>query len=447
MRNRETIREYVTGSLWVLPGFSAVLALAVGFILSRVRIDPGSPLAFQGTADDARTLLSNVTGTVVTVIALVLGLTVVALQLSSTQFSPRLLRSFLRDRPTQVVLSTFVATFVYSAAGLYTVGLYDGGRIEDFPRLAVTGAIVLLFASLAMVVYFADHLAHSIQIDMIGRRVERDTLAVVNGRLGTVEDTTSTPPEWAMPLLAPMSGYVQSAHPELLLPLASQHGVHVRLRVRVGEHIVSGTVLAWMWTAGLGPTAPDLAMFQRTLARAVQIGFERTEQQDAALGVRQLVDMACKALSPAVNDPYTAVQAIDHLSVIFCALAVRPLGDDVAADPTGGGWSSFRGGGSATIWPRCADSSAATAALNRPCRWRCSGCCTNAQACWPTIRPDGPRSASRLTSFWRTPPEETAQTADLLPVVAAGADLQRRVARHLPGQPAKSSTEPSATST
>ena len=140
MRNRETIREYVTGSLWVLPGFSAVLALAVGFVLSRIRIDPESPLAFQGTADDARTLLGNVTGTVVTVIALVLGLTVVALQLSSTQFSPRLLRSFLRDRPTQVVLSTFVATFAYSAAGLYTVGLYDGGRTEDFPRLAVTGA-------------------------------------------------------------------------------------------------------------------------------------------------------------------------------------------------------------------------------------------------------------------------------------------------------------------
>ena len=104
-----------------------------------------------------------------TVIALVLGLTVVALQLSSTQFSPRLLRSFLRDRPTQVVLSTFVATFAYSAAGLYTVGLNDGGRTEDFPRLAVTGAIALMFASLAMVVYFADHLAHSIQVDMIGQ--------------------------------------------------------------------------------------------------------------------------------------------------------------------------------------------------------------------------------------------------------------------------------------
>ena len=219
----------------------------------------------------------------------------------------------------------------------YTVGLYDGGRTEDFPRLAVTGALALLFASLAMVVYFADHLAHSIQVDMIGRRVERDTLAVVNGRLGSVEATTSTPPEWAVPLLAPMSGYVQSAHPELLLPLASQHGAHVRLRVWVGEHIVSGTVLAWMWTAARDQPVPDLAIFRRALARAVRVGIERTEQQDPALGVRQLVDVACKALSPAVNDPYTAVQAIDHLSVIFCALAGRPLGDDVAADPTGQG--------------------------------------------------------------------------------------------------------------
>ena len=126
MRNREAIREYATGSLWVLPGASAVLALAVGFVLSRIHVGPESPLAFQGTADDARSLLTNVTGTVVTVIALVLGLTVVALQLSSTQFSPRLLRSFLRDRPTQVVLSTFVATFAYSVAGLYAVAYPRG---------------------------------------------------------------------------------------------------------------------------------------------------------------------------------------------------------------------------------------------------------------------------------------------------------------------------------
>src|SRR3954451_23055548 len=216
MRSRDALREYVTGSLWVLPGISAVLAVAAGFVLSRIPVGPGSPLAFRGTADDARTLLSDVTSTVVTVIALVLGLTVVALQLSSTQFSPRLLRSFLRDRPTQVVLSTFVATFAYSAGGLYTVGLYAGERTEEFPRLAVSGSLLLLFASLAMVVYFADPLAHSIQIDAIGKSVELETLAAVNDRLGRTEGLDSTPPDWAAPLLAPVSGYVQSAYPELL---------------------------------------------------------------------------------------------------------------------------------------------------------------------------------------------------------------------------------------
>src|SRR2546429_6832983 len=101
----------------------------------------------------------------ITIIALLLGMAVVALQLSSTQFSPRLLRNFLRDRPNQIVLSSFVATFAYSAAGLYTVGVSGGERTTDFPRLAVTGAMVLLFVTLCLLVYFADHLAHSIQID------------------------------------------------------------------------------------------------------------------------------------------------------------------------------------------------------------------------------------------------------------------------------------------
>jgi uncharacterized membrane protein len=340
MIRREAIREYATGSLWVLPGVSALAALLLGFTVSQINIAPGSPLAplaFQGTADDARTLLSNITGTVVTVIALVLGLTVVALQLSSTQFSPRLLRNFLRDRPNQVVLSTFLATFAYSAAGLYTVGLAAGARTENFPRLAVSGAIVLLFASLAMVVYFADHLAHSIQVDAIGRRVERDTVTVVSGRLGDVEHTGPAAPSWSIPLLASKSGYLQTVHPELLLPLASRHRVHVRLRVRVGEHIVAGTILGWIWAPSADDPAPDPGVFHRAAENAVRIGFERTLEQDAAFGIRQLVDMACKALSPAINDPYTAVQAVDHLSVIFCALATRPLGDYVAADPTGPG--------------------------------------------------------------------------------------------------------------
>jgi uncharacterized membrane protein len=127
---------------------------------------------------------------------------------------------------------------------------------------------------------------------------------------------------------------LQTVHPEPLLPLATKHHVHIRLRVRVGEHIVAGTTLGWMWTPTPGHPVLDPEAFYHALDASVRIGFERTQEQDAAFGIRQLVDMACKALSPAVNDPYTAVQAVDHLSVIFCALAVRPLGDYVASDPT-----------------------------------------------------------------------------------------------------------------
>ena len=231
------IREYTAGSLWVVPAVSAAVALVAGLLLSLVRVAPGSalaPLVFEGTADDARTLLIAIASTVVTVIALVLGLTVVALQLSSTQFSPRLLRNFLRDAATQRVLGVYLATFAYSAAGLYTVGVAAGRRVEDFPRLAVTGAMVLLFATLGMVVYFADHLAHSLQIDRIAELVQTSTLAVVRSTPGSVESNHPAPPAWAVPIHAVRSGYVETAHPHRLLPLASAHRVTVLIVPWVG---------------------------------------------------------------------------------------------------------------------------------------------------------------------------------------------------------------------
>lgn len=250
MFSRERLREYASGALWVWPGIASVGALGAGLVMGRVATGRGSvlaPLEFQGTADDARSLLTTISSTVVTVIALVLGLTVVALQLASTQFSPRLLRNFLRDRPTQVVLSVFLATFTYSTAGLYTVGVAAGARTERYPRLAVTGAIVLLFASLAMVVYFADHLAHSIQIDTVTGRVQLGVLDVVRRLPGTHEEAPPGSPAWAVPVPALHSGYLQTAHPGALLPLAARHQERITLHHRVGEHVVAGTLLASLW--------------------------------------------------------------------------------------------------------------------------------------------------------------------------------------------------------
>ena len=224
MIRRDTLTEYARGSLWVMPAFAVVAALATGALLSQVTVGVHSPLAFQGTPDDARNLLIAIAGTMVTVIALLLGLTVVALQLSSTQFSPRLLRNFLRDRPNQVVLSAFVATFAYSAAGLYTVGVSGGNRTASFPRLAVSGALVLLFASLGLLVFFADHLVHSIQVDTIMNVVQRNTLTVINDGLLTGGQDAPVPPPGATAIASRRSGYVQAVRCHALLSHAARHG-------------------------------------------------------------------------------------------------------------------------------------------------------------------------------------------------------------------------------
>jgi uncharacterized membrane protein len=336
MVRREAFREYAGGALWIMPFAAGNLAVIMSVGISRLEPAPGTVLArlaFQGSAIDARSILFGITGTVVTVIALVLGLSVVALQLSSTQFSPRLLRNFLRDRPNQVALSVFLATFAYCGALLFSVGV--GPDPEEFPRLAVSGSIVMLFASMGMVVYFADHLSHSLQVEAIMRRVEQEALAVIRSSPTDVDLNPPVPPPWAITVPATSSGYIQTTHPELLLPLAIEHSVGIALTQGVGQHIAQGGPLAYVWTPGPDDPTPDLGVLERAFAQDVGIGFERTRQQDVAMGIRQLVDVASKALSPAVNDPYTAVQAIHHLTVIFGAMARHPLGPRVARDPSG----------------------------------------------------------------------------------------------------------------
>lgn len=322
----------------MLPTLAVVLALGVGYLLSQIDVSPTRWFVFQGTPDDARTLLIAISSTLATVIALVLGLTVVALQLASTQFSPRLLRNFLRDRVNQLVLSIFVATFTYSTAGLFTVGVEGGERVQHYPRLAVSFALFLLFLSLLMLVFFVHHLAHSIQIDEVMRNVERTTRHVIEHDLptaGVSPEPAPVPPDRAVVVPAYESGYVRTLHPEVLLPLARDRDVVVTLSTMVGEFVVEGAPLLRLWARAADGPAPDPAPFRTALPAAVCLGFERTAEQDVALGVRQLADIAVKALSPAVNDPYTAIQSLEHLGVLLAILVRRPLGTQRLRDPDG----------------------------------------------------------------------------------------------------------------
>ena len=338
------LREYLNGALWALPTISVVIVLAVGALLSTVELDRGSLLgwlSYRGNADAARQILTVVSGTMITVIALVFSLTIVALQISSTQFSPRLLRNFLRDRPIQVVLSVFVSTFAYSTAGLFAVGVERNGR-EFVPGVAVSGALLLGFASLGMLVFYIHHVAHSIQVDTIMEKVQLQTLAVAacmhpDLLAGPESVDAATPPADTPPdafVTAHRPGYVQTVDIPEVTALAERYGCSIRVPFRAGQHVNRGTLVAAVWqrTPAGQPRSPALA---EALQGAVRIGFERTLEQDVRFGIRQLVDIACKALSPAINDPYTAVQATDRLSVVLVDLAHRETGDRLVYDDEG----------------------------------------------------------------------------------------------------------------
>jgi uncharacterized membrane protein len=344
LSRRRVVWDYVGGALWVLPTLTVLVFLLIGAALSRVEVDGDTPwtrLAFQGTAEDARSLLIVVSSTMITVTGLVFALTIVALQIASGQYSPRLLRSFMRDRGTQLVLSIFVGAFAYSTAGLYTVGVQGSGQEAFVPRLAVSGSLALALASVGVLIYFIHHLAHSIQIDTIMSQVERETRSVIDDvysdqpRYREPEELCPEPPPEAVDLPSPRSGYIQAVDPDPLFQVAVQHDRVVVLARQVGDHIVAGTPIARAWPRSATRPPPGAETLREAVAAGVLVGFERTVVQDVGFGIRRLVDIANKALSPAINDPYTGVQAVHHLSVLLCGLARLRLGDWTVHDDRG----------------------------------------------------------------------------------------------------------------
>jgi len=344
LARRRVLLDYLAGALWVLPTVSVVVFLLAGAALSRVEVDQDSPwatLAFQGTADDARSLLIVVSSTMITVTGLVFALTIVALQIASGQYSPRLLRNFMRDRGTQLVLSIFVGAFAYSTAGLYTVGVQGSGQEAFVPRLAVSGSLALALASVGVLIYFIHHLARSIQIDTIMSQVEREASAVIDEvyphqpGYREAEERCPEPPPVAVGLPSARSGYIQAVDPDPLVRTAVRHDLVVMVARQVGDHVVAGTPIAWAWGRTAGQPPPGADTLREAVDEAVQVGFERTMVQDVGFGIRRLVDIANKALSPAINDPYTGVQAVHHLSVLLCRLARLRLGDWIVRDDQG----------------------------------------------------------------------------------------------------------------
>lgn len=335
--------------LWPVPTVGVVLAIVGGIALTRLdrALDDVLPatatdLLFGGGPAAAREVLGAVATSMITVTSLTFSLTLVTLQLASSQFSPRLLRTFVRDRFVQRTLALFLATFTYALTVLRTVRDDE----EFVPRIAVTLCFALTLLSVLALVLFLGHLVREIRVETMLRNVYADGLATACELLPLegADDDGSRPgirfsgiPRGASVVPAKASGFLVHTDAEALLAAAVEHDAVVSVTREPGAWLVAGTSVGRLWPDRDGAEFdPDaLARLCDRVTDAIHTGNERTSVQDAGFAIRQLTDVAVKALSPGINDPTTAVHALGHSSALLCALAERQLGPVILYDEDG----------------------------------------------------------------------------------------------------------------
>ncbi|MDP3156122.1 MAG: DUF2254 domain-containing protein [Archangium sp.] len=320
----------VRDSFWAVP--SLIVLASVGLAIAAIELEPwiekgaleAWPRLFGAGADGARGMLSAIATSMITVAGVVFSITIVALSLASSQYSSRVLRNFIRDRVNQVVLGVFLGIFAYCLVVLRTI---RGGDVGPFvPGLAVLGAVVLAFVGIGVLILFIHHIGTSIQASHIIALVSDDTARVIEQLFpeGAGEPASELPDEarfaTPQPLLSQTTGYIQRVELEELLTWAREQQRVVRLERGVGEFVIEGTPLAALLDARSIDEATVAAV-----NRAFTIDRQRTVDQDAGYGIRQLVDVALKGLSPGVNDVTTAIMCANHLTAILARLGARHL--------------------------------------------------------------------------------------------------------------------------
>ncbi len=338
------LRDRLNGSLWPWPAVSIVVAVVAAWLLSQVAPTGGvgNLARFGGTPEGARAILSTVAGSTITVTGVTFSLTVVALQMASTQFTPRLLGTFLADRGNQAVLSVFLGTFAYTLVVQRSIRISTDETPGFVPDLAVGVGLLLTFLSVGMLVYFFHHLTQQLRLENVLAELRRDTLAAVR-RIQSDEpagdiDVPDVPdvPSRRVVVRARRSGYLQAVRLDDLRAVAEVHGTVVRLAPAVGLHVTSGTTLGWAWPVDDDtPGEMDVEALARAVHGTIHLGRERTLTEDVAFGIRQLVDIAARALSTGVNDPTTAVAAIDAMATVLSELAAGPAPSPVRVDARG----------------------------------------------------------------------------------------------------------------
>lgn len=335
-------------SLWFVPALLTCAGAAAALLLVNYNdaligeLDPTTRWwAFGGTAEGASGVLSAIASSIITVTGVVFSVTIVALQLASSQFTPRVLRQFTADRANQIVLGVFIGTFTYTLLVQRTLRTGDGEQ-AFVPNVAVTGAVILALVSIGFLIFFINHAARSIQASVIIDSVASDTLGSIrqvfpermeegeDEQLVAADEYTAGRTEEPLTVECRKAGYIQELDRAALKQIAAQNHLFIRMDVEIGKHVLPGDDVMTVW-----PGADVHAGIEEDLRDAMLLGMERTPHQDLKLGVIELMDIAVKAMSPSVNDPTTALNSIDRLGEILLELAWRRRGDLVEMSDNG----------------------------------------------------------------------------------------------------------------
>ena len=280
----------------------------------------------------SRAILSAVAGSMISVATTAFSITIVALQLASSQFGPRLLRNFMRDTGNQIVLGTFISTFIYCLLVLRTI---NGTEENEFvPTISVTCGIMLALASIGVLIYFIHHAAASIQVDNVITKVGCDIDDTIErlfpkkvGRGASAhalrrieEDIPADFDRDACPIKGASGGYIQSIDDDELMQIALENNLVLRVQHRPGNFVVQGSDLVLVW-----PGEHVNKKLGRKINDAFILGSKRTELQDVEFCFNQLVEIAARALSPGINDPFTAIRCIDQLSAALSHFAQKDI--------------------------------------------------------------------------------------------------------------------------
>lgn len=322
----------VRDSLWFLPGVLTVLAAVLAFVVTEAErrgafdVEVLRSWVFGGGVEGARGVLEAIAGGLITVTGVVFSVTIVALQLASSQFTPRVLRNFTADRGNQLVLGVFIATFTYTILVLRTVRSADDGEEPFVPRVAVTLAVVMVLVAIGFLIFYINHSARSIQVAAILDRVARRTIGDVRrlfpeevGHADEAEPPDPRPPQReSVTVKADAAGYLQVVDARSLFRLGKGRRLVIAMEPHVGDFVVAGQPLA-----SVSPPGEVDEEVCREIRTAFLLGPERTPEQDVEFGIVEISDIAIKALSPGINDPTTALRCIDRLAEVLLELGTR----------------------------------------------------------------------------------------------------------------------------